>query len=252
MFDSSPHQFILLILGKKRRRTGGGGRKVKYVDLDSLLLSWYRERRTKVDPNSIVPQSDIRREKITFKQLQRQGAKICGNLRHEIPSFKWFYRFLTRHRLSLQKPKRQQKIPLSDAYKLVSSFHSYLRRASRWGPKRGPMGAFTPSDVCNMDESPLALFGDQSKRSINDIGTPNDIEGNLGDKRFATLILTVFGQNNSRLGPVLIFKGKGRVSSIERSQYAQGVSVFFTEKGVINGQLMSDYVRLWWSKVNMI
>jgi hypothetical protein len=111
------------------------------------------------------------------------------------------------------------------------------------------MGAFTPSDVCNMDESPLALFGDQSKRSINDIGTPNDIEGNLGDKRFATLILTVFGQNNSRIGPVLIFKGKGRISSMEKSQYAQGVVVFFTPKGVINGQLMNEYVKLWWSKV---
>ncbi|CAF4140258.1 unnamed protein product [Adineta steineri] len=34
-----------------------------------------------------------------------------------------------------------------------------------------------------MDESPVALFIDHSKRSINDIGTPNDIEGNLADKR---------------------------------------------------------------------
>jgi len=217
-----------------------------------LLLAWYRERRTKIDPNSTIPPADIRREKITFKQLQRQGAKISVQLKHEIPSFKWFHRFLKRHRLSLQTPKRQQKIPLTDAYKLVSSFYSYIRRASKWGPKRGEMGAFTPNDVCNMDESPLALFGDQSKRSINDIGTPNDIEGNLGDKRFATLILTVFGQNNSRVGPVLIFKGKGRISSIEKSQYAQGVAVFFTPKGVINGQLMNEYVKLWWSKVNII
>jgi hypothetical protein len=111
------------------------------------------------------------------------------------------------------------------------------------------MGVFTSSDVCNMDESPRALFGNQSKRSINDIGTPNDIEGNLGDKRFATLILTVFGQNNSRLEPVLIFKGKDRISPIERSRYTQGVAVFFTTKGAINRQLMSEYVKLWWSKV---
>ncbi len=75
-----------------------------------------------------------------------------------------------------------------------------------------------------------------------DIGTPNDIEGNLGDKRFATLILTVFGQDNSRLGPILIFKGKGRVSSSEKSQYAQGVTVLFTPKDVINGPLMNQYV----------
>ncbi|CAF1523469.1 unnamed protein product [Adineta ricciae] len=194
---------------KKRRRVGGAGKKLEYVELDLLLLAWYRKRRTKVDPNCIVPPADTRREKITFKQLQRQGTKISLQLKHDTPSFKWFYRFLTRHRLSLQKPKRQQKISLSEACERVSSFYSYIRRAN----------------ICNMDESPLALFGDQSKRSINDINTPNDIEGNLSDKRFATLILMVFGEDNSRFGPVLIFKG------------------------VINGPVMNEYTKLWWSKV---
>ncbi|CAF4629448.1 unnamed protein product [Rotaria sp. Silwood2] len=84
------------------------------------------------------------------------------------------------------------------------------------------MGAFTPRDVCKMRESPLQLFDDQGKRSINDIGTPNYIEGKLSNKRFATLTLTVFDQDNSRLGPVLIFKGKGQISSREKSQYAHG------------------------------
>jgi hypothetical protein len=156
---------------------------------------------------------------------------------------------MKRHRLSLQRPKRQQKIPLADAYKLVSAFHSYIRRASKWGPKRGPMGAFTPNDVSNMDESPLELFGDQSKRSINDIGTSNDVEGHSSNKRFAALILTVFAQDNSRVGPILIFKGKGQVSSKEKDQYASGVNVFFTPKDVINGLMMDRYVQLWWSKV---
>ena len=64
-----------------------------------------------------------------------------------------------------------------------------------------------------MDESPPALFGDQSKRSVNAIGTSNDVEGNLGNKRLATLILTVFGQDNSRFGSVRIFMGQGRVST---------------------------------------
>ncbi|CAF4650088.1 unnamed protein product [Rotaria sp. Silwood2] len=84
------------------------------------------------------------------------------------------------------------------------------------------MGAFTPRDVCKMSESPLQLFDDQGKRSINDIGTPNHIEGNLSDKSFATFTITVFDQDNSRLRPVLIFKGKGQMSSREKSQYAHG------------------------------
>ena len=48
--------------------------------------------------------------------------------------------------------------------------------------KRGPMGGLTVRDVANMDESPLALFGDQCKRSLNDIGTPNEIEGHVSSK----------------------------------------------------------------------
>ena len=214
-----------------------------------MLYSWYRQRRTKIDSNTDISSDDIHREKVSFKQLEREGKRISDQLQHRTPSTKWFARFLKRHRLSLQRPKRKQKIPLSDAYKLVTSFHLYLRRASKWGVKRGPMGAFTPRDVCNMDESPLALFGDQSRRSINDVGTPNDIDGNLGDKRFATLILTVFGEDNSRIGPVLLFKGKGCVSSFEKSQYAQGVTVYFTPKGFMNVTTMKRYLEFWHSRV---
>ncbi|CAF1685083.1 unnamed protein product, partial [Adineta ricciae] len=215
-----------------------------------MLYSWYRQRRTKIDSNTNIASDVIRREKVSFKQLERKGKRISHQLQHRIPSSKWFARFLKRRNLPLQRPKRKQKIPLSEAHKLVTSFHLYLRRASKWGVKRGPMGAFKPRDVFNMDESPLALFGDQSKRSINDIGTPNDIDGNLGDKRFATLILTVFGEDNSRIGPVLLFKGKGRVSSFEKSQYAQGVTVYFTPKGVINGITIKRYLEFWHSRVN--
>ena len=56
------------------------------------------------------------------------------------------------------------------------------RRSSTWAPSRGPMGCFTPKDVFNFDESPLALFGDQTKRSINYVNTSDDISGNLPSK----------------------------------------------------------------------
>ena len=70
---------------------------------------------------------------------------------------------------------------LNEVYHLAT-FFSYNRRADRWSLKRGSMGAFTPQDVSNMDESPLALFGNQSKRSINGIGTPNEINGHISNK----------------------------------------------------------------------
>ena len=51
---------------------------------------------------------------------------------------------------------------------------------------------FNEADVCNMDESPLHLWRDQSKRCINDINTRKNIEGQMDDKHFATIILCVF------------------------------------------------------------
>ncbi|CAF4559135.1 unnamed protein product [Rotaria sp. Silwood2] len=104
---------------------------------------------------------------------------------------------MTYHRFSLQRQKRQQKVLLTNTYKHVTSFYSYIHRASKRASKQGPMDAFTPFGICNMDESPLELFSDQSKRSINDIGSSIDIEGNLINKQLATLILSVFDQGNS-------------------------------------------------------
>ncbi|CAF1451532.1 unnamed protein product [Rotaria magnacalcarata] len=220
--------------GKKRMRRNGAGKKLIYVDLDSRLLTWYRQKRT-APGSTTTPITDIRKEKVTFRYFQRRGRQISQELNHPCPSSKWFGRFLVRHRLSLQRPKRQQKIPLDEVHQKATSFYNYLRRASRWAPKRGPMGAFTPRDVFNMDESPLALFGDQAKRSINDINTCNEVEGCLIseasgrhviflEKRFCTVILTVSGEDQ-RVDPVLLFKGKGHISPNEQKQYANGIKV---------------------------
>ncbi|CAF3269661.1 unnamed protein product [Rotaria socialis] len=233
--------------GKKRMRRNGAGKKLIYVDLDSRLLTWYRQKRT-APGSTTTPITDIRKEKVTFRYLQRRGRQISQELNHPCPSSKWFGRFLVRHRLSLQRPKRQQKIPLDEVHQKATSFYNYLRRASRWAPKRGPMGAFTPRDVFNMDESPLALFGDQAKRSINDINTCNEVEGCLSNKRFCTVILTVSGEDQ-RVDPVLLFKGKGHISPNEQKQYANGIKVFFTPESVINTITMNKYNEWFISKV---
>ena len=176
-----------MCLGKKRKRLDGGGKKLTYVDLDSRLLTWFRSKRTA--PESTTNASDIRKERVTFRQLVRRGRQISEELNHSCPSLKWFGRFLVRHRLSLQRPKRQQKIPLNEVHEKANSF---IRRASQWSPKRGAMGGFTPRDIFNMDESPLTLFSDQTKRSINDINTCNEVEGCLSNKVSASFLLFFF------------------------------------------------------------
>jgi len=89
---------------------------------------------------------------------------------------------MKRNGLSLQRPKRQDKVPIDEVHRLANSFYMFNRRASLWSLKRGPMGAFTGEDICNMDESPLALFGDQATKSVNDIGTSNEINGFISNK----------------------------------------------------------------------
>ncbi len=159
------------------------------MHLDARLFAWYRQKRTA--PGSITTNvSNICKEKVTFRQLQRRGRQLSDELKHPCPSSKWFGRFLVRHQLSLQRPKRQQKIPLNEVHQKATSFFSFLRRASGWAPKRGAMGAFTSRDIFNMDESPLALFGDQSKRTINDINTCNEVEGCLSNKVSTSFIFS--------------------------------------------------------------
>lgn len=120
----------------------------------------------------------------------------------------WFRRFLKRHNLSLQTPKRQQKLTLPEAYNRVNDFLTFVRKSAFRVLNLGVSGSFPDRDIYNVDESPLALFGDQSKASINYVNTPNEVEGRLNNKRFYTLILSAFGDDNNRVGPALIFKGK--------------------------------------------
>ncbi|CAF4078456.1 unnamed protein product [Rotaria sordida] len=121
--------------GKKRKRLDGGGKKLTYVDLDSRLFAWYRQKRT-APGSTTTPVSDIRKERVTLRQLQRRGRQLSEELNHPCPSSRWFGRFL----------------------------------------------------------------------------------------RFCTVILTVSGEDQ-RVGPVLLFKGKGHISPDEQRQYANDVKV---------------------------
>ncbi|CAF4738728.1 unnamed protein product [Rotaria sp. Silwood2] len=166
---------------RKSKRLKGGGKKLVYADLNDRLFTWYRSRRTDPKDESLAS-CDIRREKVTLRHLRKEGRRIAKELNHSPPSSSWYLRFMKRNGLSLQRPKRQNKVPIDEVHRLANSFYMFNRRASLWSLKRGPMGAFTPEDICNMDESPLALFGDQAKKSINDIGTSNEINGCINNK----------------------------------------------------------------------
>ena len=119
---------VYFILDGQRKRLKGAGKKIKYPELDKHLRNWFNERQT--PPSLEATTSIIRRERISFKQLVRRGEHLSKELKHEAPSTKWYRRFMLRHRLSLQRPKRNQKIPLSEAHKHATLFYNYLRRSA--------------------------------------------------------------------------------------------------------------------------
>ncbi|CAF1046128.1 unnamed protein product [Didymodactylos carnosus] len=246
----SQEQNLLLLRGEKRRknlkRLKGAGKKLRHVQLDAKLFEWFKTKRT--PPEDEQQTTTIKKDRISFRLLARQGAKICIELNTVQPPNKWYRRFLRRHRLSLQRPKRHQKIPLSEAHERIKSFHGFLRKSSERILNLRAKDSFPERDICNMDENPLPLWGDQSRASLNYVNTSNEVDSTLNSKRFCTLILCAFASDNSRVGPALIFRGKGRVSDRERSEYEKGVKVYFSPSGVINGALMQAYVQFWLSK----
>ncbi|CAF1509623.1 unnamed protein product [Adineta ricciae] len=112
------------------------------------------------------------------------------------------------------------------------------------------MGAFLPRDICNFDESPISLFGDQTSRTLNYVNVDNEVENPICSKRFATVILTIFPKGNDRVGPTLLFRGKGRISSQETNQYSKNVKVFFTQKAAMNTETMHKFVDYWYGQIN--
>ena len=103
----------------------GGGKKLVYVDLNDRLICWYRSKRTDPKDTTIAP-GDVRRERITLRRLEKEGRRICEDLDKTPPAATWYVRFLKRHRLSLQRPKRQRKIPLDEVHRLATSFYTYI------------------------------------------------------------------------------------------------------------------------------
>ena len=69
-------------------------------------------------------------------------------------------------------------------------------------------------------------------------------------QRFATVILSVFPKKNDRVGPVLLFKGKGKISSNEIQQYSKQVKVYFTPKAVMDTETVHKFTDYWFSRVS--
>ncbi|CAF1153098.1 unnamed protein product [Didymodactylos carnosus] len=73
--------------GKNLKRLKGAGKKLHHVQLDVKLFEWFKTKQT--PPEDEHQTTIIKKERITFRLLARQGAKICIGLNTVQPANKW-------------------------------------------------------------------------------------------------------------------------------------------------------------------
>ncbi|CAF1351532.1 unnamed protein product [Adineta ricciae] len=203
---------------KIKKRFKGGGMKIHYEEFDRQLIQWFKSQRTDIDDEQSKGPGEIKKKNELLSKIQTY------------PSRKWFYRFRKRHSLSLQRPKRQQKISLVEAHIRVTEFLIFIRKNAFRVLNLDVLGSFPDRDICKMDENPLALFGDQSKTSINYINTPNEVEGHQNNKRFCTLIV------------------KDEYWKKKEKHYDEDTKVYFSNTAFNNSSNMKSYAEHWLSK----
>ena len=72
--------------GKKLKRLKGAGAKICYKELGQQLIKWFTSKRTNPNDEQLQTPTEIKKERITFKGLLRQGKKISSSLKiHPLP-----------------------------------------------------------------------------------------------------------------------------------------------------------------------
>ena len=159
---------------------------------------------------------------------------------------------------SVNLPKRQVECEICNesfaAKKYLDShvqFHRDLRedvksrRRRLHSTQEVKYGRWTPKNRYNIDQVPLPFVVDQEKTY--------DVTGNKQvwvsqpssglDKRQATLQLCIGAEGDQHVKPAIVFRGKGNVSSAEKTQYDQDVDVFFQTSAWMDSQLNQEWVK---------
>lgn len=107
--------------------------------------------------------------------------------------------------------------PPSDKKEALQQFHRTIRKVAQEPRPTQPVGHFTPSQITNMDQTPLP-FCFMDGGTYADTGVKNvwvQSGASCLEKRQCTAQLTLFADGEPRVKPLLIFKGKGKRISIK-------------------------------------
>lgn len=163
----------------------------------------------------------------------------------------WMHRFLKRYKVSLQQQTEKKAKRDADIIHVFQRFHqdvlNLARSRSEIVETRDPVyGRFSPEQVINTDEVPYRFVSDH-RRSYNKIGgkfchikTPGD----SGDKRSATIVLTLRGAGEQFIKPVIIFHGKGHLSDLFLAQLDEvGIPYYFNEAAWATSEFCLKHVE---------
>ena len=163
----------------------------------------------------------------------------------------WFQRFKKRHGISFRRRTNKKKQAADDGRQTIQKFHRDLREAVKSRRRRlnstldVKYGRWTPKNRYNIDQVPLPFVVDREKTY--------DVTGNKQvwvsqpssglDKRQATLQLCIRAEGDQDVKPAIVFRGKGNVSSAEKTQYDQDVDVYFQPSAWMDSQLNQEWVK---------
>lgn len=163
----------------------------------------------------------------------------------------WFQRFKKRHGISFRRRTNKKKQAAGDGRHTIQKFHRDLREAVKSRRRRlnstldVKYGRWTPKNRYNIDQVPLPFVVDREKTY--------DVTGNKQvwvsqpssglNKRQATLQLCIRAEGDQDVKPAIVFRGKGNVSSAEKTQYDQDVDVYFQPSAWMDSQLNQEWVK---------
>ena len=126
----------------------------------------------------------------------------------------WFNRFLKRNALSYRTGTSAAQHPPTEKVDTLREFHKFIRKNATRGAtkkqKKNPLGKWKECVIANMDQTPMPFvfgggktYSSKGEKSIWIRGGQSE-----QDKRQCTVQLTIFADGESRIKPMVIFRGK--------------------------------------------
>ena len=134
----------------------------------------------------------------------------------------------------------------------IQHFHRSLRKALKTKRGRNPTakihpkwGRWLPQNRYNVDQVPLPFINDQDKnirgKGADQVWVSQPSSGH--DKREAPLQLCIRATGSQTVRPVIVFRGKEKLSPEELSKYDKRIEVYFQENGWMDRKVNNEWTE---------